>query len=208
MILFIDKKFFLSIIIVTALFFIKLQNFMLMIVFLSICLIFTKGTFFYRIRLLLIPVFIIPIILYAEEIFYRLDYFRFAMFLEDGGNPEVYIEIGSVFNFLKMGIGSGFNFLLKPYPWEAQILLQEIQSFENIVVLLFILNVIFKNWSLDKFMVSKWIILFAIGLVIYGLVVFNFGTSARYRFPFVTLFIVGLYYDLFKRYGPKVFLKY
>ena len=37
------------------------------------------------------------------------------------------------------------------------------------------------------------------GECIYGLVVFNFGTVVRYKFPYVVVFVVFYYYELLRR---------
>ena len=37
----------------------------------------------------------------------------------------------------------------------------------------------------------------------YSLVVYNYGTSARYRFIFIVLYVIGLSYELYKIKGYK-----
>ena len=38
---------------------------------------------------------------------------------------------------------------------------------------------------------------------LYGLIVFNYGTVARYRYPFIVLYVVGLAYELDKVKGYR-----
>lgn len=119
-----------------------------------------------------------------------INLFRAAMFVEDGGGREHVQMISSAFDFGYLGFKSGIYFLIKPLPWEASNLLQLIQSIENIGVagLLFALSRVAIKNNLRRFMF--WGFFLFIALSIYGLVVFNYGTAARYRFPFILIFVI------------------
>ena len=65
----------------------------------------------------------------------QVNYFRAAMFVEDGGKAEDISLISGAGEFVVEGITSGFYFLSKPFIWEASGFLPLIQSFENIFVL-------------------------------------------------------------------------
>ena len=49
--------------------------------------------------------------------------------------------------------------------------------------------------------------IFIVALSIYGLVVFNFGTAVRYKFPFIVIVIVGMCYELYLKHGKLILNK-
>ncbi len=83
-------------------------------------------------------------------------------------------------------------FLFKPLPWEAQSGLHLVQSVENLVVgacVVFIIAVAVRRRTMGPEMAFL-LIYFLIALAVYGLTVWNFGTAARYKFPYVAIFLV------------------
>lgn len=88
--------------------------------------------------------------------------------------------------------------LLKPFPWEVTNLVQLIQSVENIFIIALIVWVakkkIFMPIIKGKLLFLN--ILLVLSMTIYGLVTFNFGTAARFRFPFVVVYLVFYLYLL------------
>jgi len=88
--------------------------------------------------------------------------------------------------------------LFKPFPWEATNLVQLIQSIENIIIVAFI------GWVFNKKVHSLIIrrklvflnILLVLSMTIYGLVTFNFGSAARFRCPFIVVYLVFYLYLL------------
>jgi hypothetical protein len=79
-----------------------------------------------------------------------------------------------------LGLVSGFYFLSKPLPWEAGNLLQLIQAGENLVVLLVLLLITRAAWKQLPQKLMFWLLFMALAMTVYGLVVFNYGTAARY----------------------------
>jgi len=91
--------------------------------------------------------------------------------------------------------------MLKPFPWEASSFLQLIQSLENILIAIFLIFIYFKAYRIDHSIAMKWAIFLFFSFSIYGLVVYNFGTAARYKFPFYIIIVVGLAYELYLKHG-------
>ncbi len=83
-------------------------------------------------------------------------------------------------------------FLFKPLPWEADSALQLLQSVENLIFGALIIVLIWKAYRNHAATpVMHFLLVFlVVALAVYGLTVWNFGTAVRYKFPFVTLFIV------------------
>lgn len=202
-ILIINKKYFFSFLIVCPLILFKFQNFFLMLILLFLHMFFMKNKFiysknvnFYFFIFLIILIFIFLII--APYVIEPLDYYRRAMFVEDGGFIENYIPLQSLNDFFFLGIKSSFYFLLKPFFFEATNSFQLIQSFVNMIVFIALIRFTIVCYQINKFKTLFWITFLIICMTVYGLVVVNFGTAARYRFPFIILYIIALSIDVYK----------
>lgn len=120
----------------------------------------------------------------------EVNKFRAAMYVEDGGDIEEVEFIASPGEFIVEGMVSGLYFLAKPFPWEASNPLQLLQSGENLIVLYLLLLIVRVAWKKVPKKVMFWLLFMALALSVYGLVVFNYGTAARYRYPFVVIFVL------------------
>ena len=188
----------LSFVFALPLLFIKFQNFFLLTIGFLLYISFIVFDIrrrpiivgFFSMLLLSIVHYIFPIISPA------INLYRRAMYLEDGGIDGSVSSIDSLYDFISEGFFAAFHFLTKPLPFEASGILQLIQSAENIAVLLgliFIFKLLFSE-SVKLFLF--WFLFLTASFVVYGLVVFNFGTSVRYRFPFIVIFFVFACYQL------------
>ena len=130
-----------------------------------------------------------------------LDYSRFNMFIEDGGYSGSYVHMKTIEDFIIIALQSAPYFLMKPLPWEADSLLQFVQSFENIFIFIFLGYMFFRTSRFDNQIALKWFVYLIVALSIYGLVVFNFGTAVRYKFPFIVIVMVGMAYELYLKHG-------
>jgi hypothetical protein len=144
---------------------------------------------------------------YLTFIIDLVDFYRGALFVEDGGSYSEYIPIGSFSDFLILGLQSAPYFLMKPWPWESSNLMQLIQSIENIFLLLFLIFIFSKAYKIDKRIPIKWLVYLVSALGIYGLVVYNFGTAVRYKFPFIVIVIIGMAYELYLKHGKFILNK-
>jgi len=119
-----------------------------------------------------------------------INYFRRAMYVEDGGDADQVQMIEGPVQFVLEGMTSGIYFLMKPFPWDASNLLQIIQSFENLAIAGLLVLLARAAWNRAPRMLIFWTLFLIFAASIYGLVVFNYGTAARYRFPFLTFFVI------------------
>jgi len=204
-ILFIENKKLLAILISLPLSIIKGQNFLLLVVFFLIHLYFEKGSFFYRYRYFFVILVIGAMAPFIMTIIELLDYFRLAFYIEDGGFREDYVNIKTFRDFVVITLQSAPYFLMKPFPWEADSSLQLIQSIENIFLIGFLAFIFNKTFQIDKNITFKWLVYLFAALSIYGLVVFNFGTAVRYKFPFVLITILGICYEIYYKHGKLIF---
>lgn len=124
-----------------------------------------------------------------------INLYRMAMYREDGGqNLSEVPVIETIGDFLALGLTSGLYFFIKPLPWESTKALQLIQSFENLMIMAIVIKLTIKAWYLNVRKLIFWLVLFIGSLSIYGLVVFNYGTAARYRFPFILIYVIFVCY--------------
>lgn len=185
------KQMLLSILISIPLLYIKVQNFMILIAAILIYKTLEKRNI--KNKKTLIRVIILTILFVAFGSMFAIEEIntiRRSMYAEDGGIRENYIPIVGYIDFVSTGFIGSFYMVLKPMLWEVHNPLQLVQSVENIVVF----YIIYKIYQEQKVVKDKFItflfIYFFVGMFIYGLVVYNFGTAARYRFTFEVVLIV------------------
>ena len=138
------------------------------------------------------------------EIIQLLDFYRWALFYEDGGLLREYVPIKTFSEFMVIALQSAPYFLMKPFPWESSNFLQLIQSVENIFIFAVLVFMFSKASLIDKKIALKWLVYIIAAFSIYGLVVFNFGTAVRYKFPFILIVIIGMAYELYLKHGKLI----
>ena len=124
--------------------------------------------------------------------FNELNHFRAAMFVEDGGTFYEALLLQSTDQVFSQGIFAAFYMLFKPFPWDAGSAFQLIQSFENIILLWFLAKVTIDAYRKDKYHTLFWLFFLLTAMTVYGLVVFNFGTAARYRYPLLIVYYFAI----------------
>lgn len=92
-------------------------------------------------------------------------------------------------NFYKTVLFSVFDFAFAPLIWQSSNVFQLLQSFENIFVNLLFVLLLYQLFKLNKINAIFWFASICFAFAIYGIIVFNFGTLSRYRFPFIVTFI-------------------
>ncbi len=190
-----QKRFLLTILSMTFLFFLKLQNLPgLILIAIGYFLNLQKNYF----RIISYSLFIL-LMSYIWYDFYipYLDLYKLAFHIEDGGGELEYtfnINDG-YFVFIENLIPSFISFLFRPLPFEAGGIFGLAVFME--VMLLYAIFVYFLR-KLNYFGINiKIFLIFAIGLfatsLLYGFIASNYGTFSRYRFsiyyPFIIFFI-------------------
>jgi hypothetical protein len=207
-VLLVQKRYMFALIMFLPLLLIKLQNFALMMVLWVMSIAFMREKFiqskhpiFYFGMFLLVVLSIF--ILLAPYIIEPLDFYRRAMSAEDGNIPEDYVPLSGTDELLTLGLTSSIYFLLKPFFFEAANALQLVQSFVNIGAFIFLAWFTVKCYKINKFKTLFWLSFLMFSMMIYGLVVANFGTAARYRFPFVVLYVIAIGVDVYQNRAIK-----
>ncbi len=204
-----EGRWFPTLLIFIPLYSIKFQNFFILAPILLIYLLFgirRTGVSVMR-GIATLVVGVVALVVVSPIALPLVNLFRSAMFVEDGGDRDQLELIDGPGEFVSEGLTSGFYFLIKPFPWEALGLLQLIQSAENLAVFAILVLLIRAAWRRVPKKLIFWLLFMAFALSIYGLVVFNYGTAARYRYPFVMIFVLFVCADcqvrsLFKPFAP------
>lgn len=174
---------------ILPLFMIKLQNAFMVIVPFAMHMVAGKSRSRMILAISLGAVFALAMLLGAGYLA-DLNKYRTSFYAEDGGVGEVPLLSSGVMLPIELLAGA-FGVLLMPFPWQAGKAFQMIQSLENLVMMWLMISYWrrpAKSGMENEFMNLK--IFLVSSMMIYGAVVFNYGTAARYRFPFVLLFIL------------------
>ena len=134
----------------------------------------------------------------------RLNYYRYNLLAENFGYNWDFMEnfdyqpFEAGFSMIPLMFKSFFYMLFKPFPWEIGNVVQLIQSVENILIIGLIIWIasyrVKSNKIKQKLLLMN--IFLIISMTIYGLVTVNFGTAARFRFPFIVIYFVYYLYLL------------
>lgn len=187
-----SSKLLISIVFLLMLYMIKFQNFLIMAPIILLYFSFgvaSKGMGISKAIITIAVVFAI-LMISAPIAIPEINRFRMAMYVEDGGLRDEIILIDGVTDFITQGLTSGIYFLSKPFVWEAQGLLPLLQSVENTIILAFLYLITKQAWKNTPDRLAFWLLYLAISMSIYGLVVFNYGTAVRYRYPFVMIYVL------------------
>lgn len=147
----------------------------------------------------------IPVV---SQIYERLESWRLALFYDQYMYDWDYISKMNVDAFYEpLGTGILLLFqvlkyflymLLKPLIWEVGNPFQLIQSLENIVIFVMILIVnrykVYNGKIREKILFLNCLLF--VSMTINGLVVFNFGSAVRYKFPFIVVYFVYFFFLL------------
>tara|TARA_Y100000294_G_scaffold172797_1_gene188025 strand:+ start:329 stop:1477 length:1149 start_codon:yes stop_codon:yes gene_type:complete len=145
----------------------------------------------------------IPIV---KQLYEKIEWWRFALFADQYSyNMDVINRMKQYYEPLGTGIILLYQvfkyfiyMILKPLIWEADNPFQFIQSIENVVIFGMIIWVnhlkIFNEKIRQKILFLNCLLF--VSMTINGLVVFNFGSAARYKFPFIVIYFVYFFYLL------------
>ena len=187
-----ESKIFKSILFIIPLYLIKFQNFFILGPIVLMYFIFNvakKGMGLAK-AVTISLISLAGLLLSAPIAIPIINEFRLAMFAEDGGEADKISLISGVGDFVVEGLTSGLYFLSKPFIWEASGVLPLIQSFENLFILAILFLITRKAWMKSPDKLAFWLLFMALSMSVYGLVVFNYGTAVRYRYPFVMIYVL------------------
>jgi hypothetical protein len=203
------EKILLSLVFASPIMLLKFQNYLM----------FVGGGIFYfilknagRRRYVLLGAFIflaafipekVPLV---NQLYERIEWWRFALFADQYSYDwdvvdkmkGYYEPLGTGIFLLYQVVKYFFYMLLKPLIWQADNPFQLIQSIENMVIFGMIIWINRKKILNEKIREKILFLncLLFISMTINGLVVFNFGSAVRYKFPFIVIYFVFFLYLL------------
>jgi hypothetical protein len=186
---------------------IKIQNFLIVILTYFVYMFLRKGSIkkyliFFGSGLLI--VFFGDRVPQINFFFEKINWYRYNLIAEnfnynwDFMANYDYEPFTVGFSMIPLVLKSFVYMILKPFPWEVTNLVQLIQSVENIFIIALIVWIVKKKifMPIIKGKLLFLNILLVLSMTIYGLVTFNFGTAARFRFPFIVIYLVFYLYLL------------
>jgi len=203
------EKILLSLVFASPIMLLKFQNYLM----------FVGGGIFYfilknagRRRYVLLGAFIflaafipekVPLV---NQLYERIEWWRFALFADQYSYDwdvvdkmkGYYEPLGTGIFLLYQVVKYFFYMLLKPLIWQADNPFQLIQSIENMVIFGMIIWINRKKILNEKIREKILFLncLLFVSMTINGLVVFNFGSAVRYKFPFIGIYFVFFLYLL------------
>jgi len=201
----------LALLLLSPVIFLKFQNYLMVVVALILFFYLRRkniGKYIILGSFILISAFIPDKIPIVKQAFELIERWRLALFYDqymydwkyiaEMNIDALYQPLGTGFFLLYQIAISFFYMLLKPLIWEVDNPFQLIQSLENLVIFAMIIWINLKKVFNEKI---KQKILFLncllfISMTINGLVVFNFGSAVRYKFTFIVIYFVYVFYLL------------
>ena len=213
----IKERSWLGILLALPLLIFKFQNYLILIAGLIVfrCL---RGGNTYRylffIAVVVLASFIPEKIPFVGSMHEKVNYWRYWLFVDNFEYnwdiikqvEHTYVPLNTGFYLIYQVTSSFFYMLLKPLIWEVENPFQLIQSLENTVIFAMIILINRKKVVNEKIMQKILFLncLLFVSMTINGLVVFNFGTAVRYKFPFIVIYFV---YFLYLLKSDELFLK-
>jgi len=203
----VEEKRFTAFVFMLPLAIIKIQNFLIIILTYVIYIFLRKRSFRRYLMFFLggcLVIFFGDHIAIIKFFFEKINYYRWNLIAENFAYNWNFMEsynyepFETGFSIIPLAIKSFLYMLFKPFPWEVTNLVQLIQSIENIFIIALIVWMLRKK-ALTNFIKQKLIflnVMLILSMTIYGLVTFNFGTAARFRFPFIVVYLVFYFYLL------------
>ncbi|MDX2372583.1 hypothetical protein NJD71_00395 [Psychrobacter sp. PP-21] len=187
-----ESKIFKSMLFIAPLYLIKFQNFFILGPIVLLYFMFNvarKGMGVAK-AVTIAVIGLVALLLSAPIAIPLLNSSRVSMFVEDGGRAEDISLITGAGDFVFQGLTSALYFLSKPLPWEAASALQLVQSIENLAVLVILFLITREAWRKFPDKLTFWLLFMVLSMSVYGLVVANYGTAVRYRYPFVMIYVL------------------
>lgn len=132
----------------------------------------------------------------------KINHLRLIFYNENKANlSETFIYINSYIELIPYAIQNAIKLMFRPLPWEEFGKLKLLQFIENCFIFVVICHIIYsniKNKLYKLYEIKILNLLLCISLLVYGLIAYNSGTAVRYKFPFVTIYVIFSYYFIYK----------
>ena len=113
------------------------------------------------------------------------------------------IEISSIFEFIWQGLIKLPVFILMPLPWQWGSLLDMLQFFESLGLILGLFYLVKKYYQAHDQELIFLLACLGISMLVYSFLAENIGTFVRYRFTLFLPYLVAFYYVAIKNYNSS-----
>jgi hypothetical protein len=195
-------KYFFGIFLLAPLFYLKLQMFAFISIYLLGRVIFQAHKSFVGMLIMMVSG-LIGIFIFQDTFLLWINYYKVGFVAENfqGGYREwgrigdaSLIEINSIFGFIWEGLINLPVFIFMPLPWQWTSPLSILQFFESVGLIFALIYMIKKYYRApDQELIFLFICL-GIGMFVYSFLAENIGTFARYRFTLFLPFLISFYY--------------
>ena len=197
-----------GIIFLISLYFLKIQMFAFLSIYLIGRIVFRAHKSF-KGMLLMLALGLVVVFIFQELFLLWINYFKVGFAAENivggyqewnrSGDPSLF-QIDSVFSFIWQGLIKFPIFMLMPLPWQWRNPLHIFQFIETIGLLLGLFYVLKHYYKAHDQEIIFLIVALLIGLFTYSFLSENIGTFVRYRFGLYLPFLIGIYYIAKRNY--------
>jgi hypothetical protein len=197
-----------GIIFLISLYFLKIQMFAFLSIYLIGRIVFRAHKSF-KGMLLMLASGLVVVFIFQELFLLWINYFKVGFAAENivGGYQEwnrsgdaSLFQIDSIFGFLWRGLIKFPIFMLMPLPWQWSNPLHILQFVETIGLLLGLFYVLKHYYKAHDQEIIFLIVALFIGLFTYSFLSENIGTFVRYRFGLYLPFLISIYYIAKRNY--------
>lgn len=184
-----------------VLFFLKVQNIIIIFLFLILNYLIQDYKIKIKLLILIIILFISLTIIFAEELLEVINFYRRGFFVEQYGEyvsqsgkmNYQYFKLSQNSDIFKAVFQSFVNFTLTPFLKGKQSLIHLVLLIEIVIIYLYLYLRITSNKKINFNILFKWALILFLSYLFYSIFVFNDGTILRYKVPVMYFVIFGYF---------------
>ena len=194
-----QKKNIINLIICIILYFLKYQMLITIVLFIILDKIIRNDKVNFKLLFIVALSSVTIIYFFNEEILYEINFIRKGFFLEEFGRYTSisalknyqYFELNWNFSSLTKIAVSFYNFIVPPALNGKYSAFSYIHLLEVIFILIFLFLKIKEQINFKKNILAKWLLVLLFSYLVNSIVVFNAGSSIRYKMPIIFFIIFG-----------------
>ena len=140
-------------------------------------------------------IFTLLIFQFQNDLLNLINEYKKARAAEDLIAIETLSFANNIFELLTYIISFLPKFFFHPYPWDASNIFMLFQSIENIAVVILIIYLFFKSFSIGLLKNLFWLLSLILIAGLFAYVQSNIGGLSRYKFVFISMYICAILYE-------------
>ena len=187
------RGYFLNIFLISLMPFIKIINSFLFIIFFYFYNLFLIRKYIILNYILLILI-IFSFVIFYDDLLFILNKYRLNFYIENSNTKLGFNFVNFSIEGILVVIKETSYFLTSPI-FNLDSPFKMLQVIENILLYIFLSSSFVKLYKNDKIRTLFWLIAFIVAVALYGILIFNDGTIARYRYVILVFFNFILYLE-------------